>query len=143
MDIAFRMSDDSGYLFKAAAGFNNSAHETGPVTALTHSLATRPKLRTIRTLPPSIWNEALLRISANPALERVVLGDSRAERSSAERNRRVVGQPGDVFGHWTGYEVNPGVVGITTSLFFSEAKKHPRLCELIRAGTWVSFLNHS
>lgn len=52
---------------------DSSVHQPGPITQLTSALASRPKLKTFVTMLPSVWNEAVLRVSRNEALERVVL----------------------------------------------------------------------
>lgn len=45
----------------------------GPITQLTSALAGRPNLKTFATMLPSVWNEAVLRVSKCEALERIVL----------------------------------------------------------------------
>ncbi|KAF9465965.1 hypothetical protein BDZ94DRAFT_1213894, partial [Collybia nuda] len=45
----------------------------GPITALTTALARAPNLHTFTTHLPSVWNVAILAVSANPRLERIVL----------------------------------------------------------------------
>ncbi|KAI0916335.1 hypothetical protein AcV5_003301 [Taiwanofungus camphoratus] len=67
------------------------------------SLAIAPKLQVVRALLPAVWNNTLLEISANPALERI--------------------------------QLTPDTELIGAHLFLAEARKHPRLIELIRAGT--------
>ncbi|KAF9809030.1 hypothetical protein IEO21_07628 [Rhodonia placenta] len=67
------------------------------------SLAVAPRLRHVRALLPAVWNNTLLEISANPALERI--------------------------------QLTPDTELIGAHLFLSEARKHARLIELIRAGT--------
>ncbi|KAJ3808339.1 hypothetical protein EV368DRAFT_84803 [Lentinula lateritia] len=78
----------------------------GPIDLLTNALAKSPSLQTFATQVPSVWNEAILRVSQNPSLQKVVLGDPKT-----------------------------GV--LTTGLFMAESKKHPRLVELIKAGTLI------
>ncbi|KAJ3860593.1 hypothetical protein EV359DRAFT_85178 [Lentinula novae-zelandiae] len=76
----------------------------GPIDLLTNALAKSPSLHTFATQVPSVWNEAILRVSQNPSLQKIVLGDPKT-----------------------------GV--LITGLFMAESKKHPRLVELIKAGT--------
>ncbi|KAH9475855.1 hypothetical protein JR316_0011415 [Psilocybe cubensis] len=153
-NIAFRASDDSGTLLHGSVEAQSSrgAHiQHGPITALTQSLSTRPNLQTFCTLLPSVWNEVILRVSANPSLERIILGDGHSQniRSSPFTNSRSstptwsskdhyagpvsVGLPPS----WPHFEMaTSGVMG--TGLFMLQAKKHPRLTELIRAGTSIT-----
>jgi hypothetical protein len=49
----------------------------GPITALTTALARAPNLHTFTTHLPSVWNVAILAVSTNPRLERIVLVDGR------------------------------------------------------------------
>ena len=99
----------------------------GPISSLTHALTTRPKLRTFCTLLPSLWNESILRISSNPNLECIVLGDG----SSSARLREQTHVVRSNFEHDGSY----GIVG--SGLFLMQARKHARLSDLIRAGTYV------
>ncbi|TFK20061.1 hypothetical protein FA15DRAFT_600371 [Coprinopsis marcescibilis] len=78
--IAFRLSDDT-----AAAGSRraptssapssptNPMEQAGPIASFTQALSTRPCLHTLTTHLPSVWNEAILRMSRNDALQRIVL----------------------------------------------------------------------
>ena len=84
-------------------------------------LSSLRSLRTFATRLPSVWSENILRVSRNPALERIVLEDFAPPSPPP-------GHPEN--GHENVYDY--GIQG--TGLFFNEAKKHPRLCELIRAG---------
>ncbi|KAF4621587.1 hypothetical protein D9613_012611 [Agrocybe pediades] len=126
VDLAFRLSDDSGSMlnnfvpgFNAVATTSNPA-SPGSITALTQSLSTLPKLHTLSTVLPSMWNESILRVSANPALERIILGDRTCRDQGIFSNEQ---------------STNHSILG--TGLFFTEAKKHPRLSELIKAGTSI------
>ena len=122
-DIAFRLSDDAGH----------SLHG-GPITSLTRSLSTRPKLHTFCTLLPSLWNETILRVSANPALERIILGDGTLARGGEWSGKDFYAAPvSSCLPTGPYFETNQGIVG--TGLFFVQARKHARLSELIRAGT--------
>lgn len=66
--IAFRLSDDP--VSQAPPGPTQSDR---PIAALTQALSLSPCLRSVATHLPSVWNEAVLRMSQNPALERIVL----------------------------------------------------------------------
>ena len=103
----------------------------GPISSLTHALTTRPKLRTFCTLLPSLWNESILRISSNPNLECIVLGDGSSSTRLREQTHVV---RSNNFEHDGSY----GIVG--SGLFLMQARKHARLSDLIRAGTYVFFL---
>ncbi|KAF8877935.1 hypothetical protein CPB84DRAFT_1966255 [Gymnopilus junonius] len=137
-DLAFRLTDDSGML--------------GPITAITHSLRTRPKLHTFSTMLPSVWNETILHVSENPALERVILGDGHSTSGAGGHGLGYSGRGGT----WSGTDfyaapvsaslpagplfesVNHGQGSILgTGLFLTQARKHLRLSELIRAGTSI------
>ncbi|KAI0646304.1 hypothetical protein C8Q79DRAFT_926301 [Trametes meyenii] len=72
-------------------------------SALTQALAQAPRLHTLYTQLPAVWNTTLLDIAQNPALARIVLSPA-PEQAGAH-------------------------------LFLAEAKRHPRLVDLIRAGT--------
>ncbi|KAF8915692.1 hypothetical protein CPB85DRAFT_1292859 [Mucidula mucida] len=85
-NLAFRVSDDDG-----------------PVSSIAQALSFAPSLRSFSTEMPSLWNEAILRISHNPKLEKIVLG---------------------------GEDVGRG-----GGLYMVQARKHPRLAELIKIGT--------
>ncbi|OJT07066.1 hypothetical protein TRAPUB_2098 [Trametes pubescens] len=71
--------------------------------ALTQALAAAPRLHTLHTQLPAVWNTTLLDIAQNPSLVRIVLFPA-PEQAGAH-------------------------------LFLAEAKRHPRLVDLIRAGT--------
>ena len=137
-DIAFRLSDDSG-LGPLAANLHLPINPPrvnlpeGPITSLTHALITRPKLRTFCTLLPSLWNETILRVSSNPNLECIVLGDG-AYRPREHTHARTTSLTGKNFDGGVAYD--GGIVG--TGLFLMQAKNHARLSDLIRAGTYVS-----
>ncbi|KAJ3514510.1 hypothetical protein NLJ89_g2332 [Agrocybe chaxingu] len=159
-DLAFRLSDDSNtanMLVHAAQPLPPSHLQAGPMTALVQSLSTRPKLHTFCTLLPSVWNETILRVSKNPSLERIILGDGMGPGRDPVAHTRGTGSSGRDFyaAQVSGsihsstpsptaplFESNPtysgpgaGILG--TGLFFMQAKKHTRLSELIRAGTYV------
>ncbi|RXW17525.1 hypothetical protein EST38_g8337 [Candolleomyces aberdarensis] len=74
--IAFRMSDDPSPAAATGAGNQEPASRpapAGPITRLIEALSTRPKLKTFATMLPSVWNEVVLRVSKNEALEKIVL----------------------------------------------------------------------
>jgi hypothetical protein len=121
---------------------NGIEYLEGPAATLTRSLSTRPKLHTLSTHLPSVWNEAILRVSRNPALERIILDDGMGGRD-ASYSRGGPCSARDLYAGPVAAVMPPsptleGTHGIpSTGLFFLQAKKHPRLCELIRAGTYV------
>ncbi|KAI0371945.1 hypothetical protein BV20DRAFT_131733 [Pilatotrama ljubarskyi] len=71
-------------------------------SALTQALAAAPRLHTLYTQLPAVWNTTLLDIAQNPSLARIVLSPA-PEHAGAH-------------------------------LFLAEAKRHPRLVDLICAG---------
>ena len=117
---------------------------------LTRALATRPRLHTLATMLPNVWNEAMLRVSENPALERIVLADGVGAGPAQARGATWAGARAFYAAPVAAALPAPapaaaseGVYGGSiqcTGLFFAQAKKHQRLCELIRAGTYVSIL---
>jgi hypothetical protein len=107
-------------------------------TALAHAL-----IHTFTTQLPSVWNAAILNISANPRLERIILSDGSYESSFPEDPFYPCHLPSTkaFLPPWrtipfSAQNSNAGVVG--TGLFLMEARKHPRLSELIRAGMLVT-----
>ena|SRR5258708_3116207 len=118
--LAFRLSDDSGgtsalltILPTIPLPIHHRPRSTklpGPVTQLTQVLSSRPKLHTFSTHLPNVWNENILRVSQNPALQRIILVDPLSDSS-----KYIIG----------------------TGHFFAQARRHPRLSDLIRAGTYV------
>ncbi|KAF9044258.1 hypothetical protein BJ165DRAFT_188860 [Panaeolus papilionaceus] len=155
VNIGFRLSDD--------ITTNNSGSPSHiqqfdphlfPVKALSHSLSTVPKLKTFFTLLPSVWSETILRISTNPSLERIVLSDSsHIFSSNTSSSSYLFEQTRPQDRQWSGKDLYASPVGaciqptsslyepatgiLWTGLFFSQARKHPRLSELIRAGTCI------
>ena len=82
----------------------------------------RLRLHTFSTYLPSLWNAAILCVSHNPALQRIVLGDGR--------------EPMDPYTYLGGAgEAGSPAAIVGTGIFLMEARKHARLGELIRAGT--------
>ncbi|KAH9849369.1 hypothetical protein C2E23DRAFT_935616 [Lenzites betulinus] len=71
-------------------------------SALVQALAAAPRLHTLHTQLPAVWNTTLLDIAQNPSLARIALTPA-AEHAGAH-------------------------------LFLAEARRHPRLVALIRAG---------
>ncbi|KAI9063642.1 hypothetical protein FKP32DRAFT_1611763 [Trametes sanguinea] len=96
-------------LSKAISGWRkletvNVAFRLSPspaASALTRALAAAPRLHTLYTQLPAVWNTTLLDIAQNASLTRIVL-DPAPEHAGAH-------------------------------LFLAEAKRHPRLVDLIRA----------
>ncbi|PFH48822.1 hypothetical protein AMATHDRAFT_5459 [Amanita thiersii Skay4041] len=139
-NIAFRLSDDSPParlpLLDTAAVHtplnttpssptSPSALLGGPITRLTHALSTCPRLHSFATHLPNLWNEAVLRVSTNKHLDRIVLTDGRMDISVIPEITGGLFLAAD--------HPQAGIVG--TGLFLMEARKHTRLSELIRAGT--------
>ncbi|KAI0635164.1 hypothetical protein C8Q77DRAFT_686246 [Trametes polyzona] len=112
---AYLTQPNATYVFeqlaKAIGGWHkletvNVAFRLSPspaAAALTEALAAAPRLHTLYTQLPAVWNTTLLDIAQNPALARIVLSPA-PEHAGAH-------------------------------LFLAEAKRHPRLVDLIRAGT--------
>jgi len=197
VDLAFRLSDDSGSphallplallhplhspITPGSSTLRPPTVKAGPLTQLTHALSTLPNLHTFVTHLPNVWNENVLRVSQNPALERIVLVDSSrpffrgasfygplSNPGSSSRAPMATYSvkdlyPGPVSAYMSDFSSgigstsqhahgfgnayndlnalyapgygNPSGFGIQeTGHFFSQAKNHPRLCELIRAG---------
>lgn len=140
--MPFRLSDDS------STGINPALSSSippvlrvhhAPITALTLALSTRPKLHTFSTLLPSVWNEAILRVSNNPALERIILGDGSVGVREQTYGRGVTWSSKDFYAAPVGASMPSAPVFegsiAGTGLFLMQARKHTRLSELIRFGT--------
>jgi hypothetical protein len=161
-NIAFKLSDDSSATSLLASvrstpsstpsvASNESPVETpelapgaGPTAQLVHSLAYHaPSLRTFATQLPAVWNNAILTVSRNPNVEKVVLTSGAASVNAPSYPAYACQPPtsGSVTfphkAHLHAPVVQPAhVSGIPSSgLFMMEAKRHPRLTELIKAGT--------
>ncbi|KIM43774.1 hypothetical protein M413DRAFT_388504 [Hebeloma cylindrosporum] len=149
-DIPFRLSDDSSTGANPALSSSTPpvlrVHQA-PITALTLALSTRPRLHTFSTLLPSVWNEAILRVSNNPALERIILGDGTGTGGGGGQSHYHHGKGATM---WSGKDFYAAPVGASmpaapvfegsiagTGLFLMQARKHTRLSELIRAGTSI------
>ena len=102
-----------------------SAKLPGPVTQLTQVLSSRPKLHTFSTHLPNVWNENILRVSQNPALERIILIDGSGDAKDGTA--------------YDGSGYGSGIAG--TGHFFAQARRHSRLSELVRAGTCAFFFS--
>ncbi|KAF5360255.1 hypothetical protein D9758_009177 [Tetrapyrgos nigripes] len=108
----------------AALPSPTSPTSPGPITFLSQGLSTLPNLRTFSTQLPTVWNEVLLTVSKNDKLEKIVLGSASAPVAPGSRRMS------------SGSAMPPRVGGVMLSgLYMSEAKKHPRLVDLIKAGT--------
>ncbi|KAJ7489269.1 hypothetical protein FB451DRAFT_685854 [Mycena latifolia] len=110
------------------------------------ALAEAPCLHTLRTPLPALWAPALLSVSANPALQRVCLGEEPAaapspsypppsSSCSPQRPPRAATYP-TRFPSSSAQKASARPV-LGTGLFLAEARKHSRLADLIRAGTSV------
>ncbi|KAF9527165.1 hypothetical protein CPB83DRAFT_423335 [Crepidotus variabilis] len=117
---------------------------TTPNALLIHSLRSRPRLRTFCTRLPNIWNECILRVSENPNLERIVLADPMNQPNFHAKDLYAapvgacypdaISSSNISQGHGHGQVfLGPG----PSSLFMMQARKYPKLCELIRAGTFI------
>ncbi|KAF6760560.1 hypothetical protein DFP72DRAFT_804891 [Ephemerocybe angulata] len=184
--IAFRISDDpqgaSTPTTQGSTPPKPELQQPGPITQLTSALASRPHLKSFATMLPSVWNEAVLRVSKNEALERVVLlgvngmpvtayppqppvsnGNGNAGRrprlavvlppNPVERvyaasargvdgyhpsnNPHAIPEGGVPSAAVAGGYGGGGYVPMGTGLFMNQARKHERLCELIRCGAGV------
>jgi hypothetical protein len=135
-NIAFRLSDDSPmspleqYIPQGVApttpAFPILHALQSPNTALALSLSMAPNLHTLHTQLPSIWNPLFLLIADNARLERVVFGGT-VPGSNGYLHSRTGSESGDRV------EEREGV--LETGLFMTEARKWPRLRDIIRAGT--------
>ncbi len=120
VNLAFILSDDPGSTM-VPPGFPLPAPPTAaasPLSHLTHVLSTLPNLRTFATRLPDAWNENILCVSRNPVLERIAIEDFSSSTGHGYEHAYRYGMHGR--GH-----------------FLNEAKKHPRLHALIRAGTTI------
>ncbi|KAF8347568.1 hypothetical protein F5887DRAFT_956388 [Amanita rubescens] len=107
---------------------DDSPVRLGPIARITHALSTRPKLHSFAAHLPSTWSNAILRVSTNKQLERIVLSDGRTDISIIpEIAGAAFSAPA------TEHHQQHGVLG--SGLFMMEARKHAKLIELIRAGT--------
>ncbi|KAK2459970.1 hypothetical protein APHAL10511_007976 [Amanita phalloides] len=134
-NFAFKFADDAPRSRDSTPDIT-PARLGGPIARLTRALSTRPKLHTFAAYLPSIWSDAILRVSTNKRLERIVLSDGRSDVCIIPEVAGVAcsSPAGEQ------YQQN-GVLG--TGLFFMEAKKHAKLIELIRAGTYVDLSSTS
>jgi hypothetical protein len=118
-NFAFKFADDS-------SDSQPPSPKGGPIVRLTHALSARPRLHTFAAHVPATWSEAILRVSTNKRLERIVLTDGRVDVS-------IIPEITGVMPPAPAAEQQAGVLG--TGLFFTEARKHAKLIELIKAGT--------
>jgi hypothetical protein len=120
------------YQSTAHIAFRLAICPTGSALHLADSLACAPSLRTLLTQLPAVWNPVLLCISMNPMLERIVLNPGACDPGSG--NYDYTSWQSEL-GGGRGADASTVVVG--TGLFLMEARKYPRLSELIRAGTSI------
>ncbi|EAU86769.2 hypothetical protein CC1G_06530 [Coprinopsis cinerea okayama7 len=168
--VAFRLSDDPVPPGSRRTPGAPPSHPHGPIALFTEALSRCPSLHTFTTHLPSVWNEAILRVSVNEGLDRIVLlgtggkpvtiGDDNLSQQHAvpplprtpplapstaslpahpvERVYAASARPCDGFA--IGVTRFPTVLPPRsfptrgTGLFITEARKHERLCSLIRAG---------
>ncbi|KAG6895781.1 hypothetical protein C0992_012639 [Termitomyces sp. T32_za158] len=129
-NIAFKLSDDTPTsptlpsasfnpfslalpAAPAAPPANGNSSGSGPISALAAALAAAPALHTFSTHLPSVWNAAIAAVGSNPALQRISLYPS---SSHPHAHAHATAIPG-------------------TGLFLMQARRHPRLADLIAAGT--------
>ena len=136
----------------ALASADADADNSGAPLTLPAALARSPRLRTLRASLPAVWNPALLRMSKNPVLERIVLTVPRTRtRASPAHPMHVADASADIaeerVSEWDtdDEDAREEVLGWGSGpqLWMMEAKKHARLMELIKAGRWVSALGPS
>jgi len=105
VNIAFRFSPIT------APGTSANSSTVSSTSAFTAALASAPNLRTVHAELPTLWNTALLEVSANPSVKAIHLTTPTPSQSAC--------------------------LTTTSSLYLSEARKHSRLMELIKAGTTI------
>ncbi|KAI3614224.1 hypothetical protein WG66_000216 [Moniliophthora roreri] len=110
VNIGFKLSSDDS---PASSPVTLTTPAQSPVSSLTHALSNAPHLHTFATVLPSVWNDAVLIVSENPRLEKIVL-------SPSQTGSGRVGAKGGV---------------MSTGLWMNEASKRTRLIELVRCGT--------
>lgn len=88
------------------------------------ALSVAPRLRLVRSQVPAVWNDLLLFVSCNSSLQKIALYDYPGyaiPKKSPLANFAMASCPDDaIFG---------------TGMYITEARKHARLFELIKAGT--------
>ncbi|KAH8823160.1 hypothetical protein DL96DRAFT_1559076 [Flagelloscypha sp. PMI_526] len=92
---------------------------------LPSAIASRPKLRSLTTCTPSLWNNAFPQISANPSIQSIQLLSSSSPRGSVDLSR-------------SGATASGTNVLLSTGLFMTKMKHHPRLKDLVMKGTVVA-----
>jgi hypothetical protein len=119
------------------------------LATLTAALAAAPALHTLRTPLPAMWAHAYAEVAANPALERVCLGDATSpaapslvecgnvECAAAPAPMRAPIERRATFTSFSGPAYQPRPI-LPTALFLRAARPHARLSELIRAGTHLA-----
>ena len=136
-NFAFKFADDTPFKRPTPPGTpsDDSPLRLGPIARLTHALSTRPKLHSFAAHLPSTWSNAILRVGTNKRLERIVLSDGRSDICIIpEITGAMFSAP------TTEHHHQHGVLG--SGLFMMEARKHVKLIELIRAGTYVDHFLH-
>lgn len=121
--LSWNKLETANFAFK----FADDSRQGGPIVQLTHALSNSPRLHSFAAHVPATWSEAILRVSTNRRMERIVLTDGRVDVSVIPEFMGGC-PPLSAPEHQQG-----GVLG--TGLFFMEARKHSRLSELIKAGT--------
>lgn len=91
---------------------------------LAHALSVAPRLRTVRSQLPAVWNNILLSVSSNMSLQKISL-------YSASGHATQIKCPSSLCADTN--ETDIAILG--TAIYIMEARKHARLLELIKAGT--------
>ncbi|KAG6853277.1 hypothetical protein C0991_005548 [Blastosporella zonata] len=145
VDVTFKLSDDTPTSPIAGPSFVPFAVPSvtsapiitsGPITALANALASSSSLHTFSTQLPSVWNTAIATIASNPRLERIVLAPACSVPSYSSplaSYPKYSNWDSDIGQGYSNSIVTPALPG--TGLFLMEARRHPRLAELIGAGT--------
>ncbi|CAL1710910.1 unnamed protein product [Somion occarium] len=106
-----------------------------PTAQLTSALTHAPNLKVFKTELPAVWNTALLEISSNTSLRRIHICNPplSLQHQPQHRSQSHVMCPYPSPSH-----VQFSTLPSFSSLYMREARKHPRLMELIRAGMEVA-----
>ncbi|KAL4063797.1 hypothetical protein V8B97DRAFT_1864612 [Scleroderma yunnanense] len=91
---------------------------------LAEALSMAPRLRSIRSQVPAVWNNLLFLASSNPALEKITLYEYPGyaiPRGPSLAKHVMMCNPDDAI--------------LGTGMYITDARKHARLFELIKAGT--------
>ncbi|KAH8103384.1 hypothetical protein BXZ70DRAFT_1005807 [Cristinia sonorae] len=117
VEIAFRYSSAQSLepLNVRSAPELGEMSDVEPVISLSAALGKSPRLRSVTTMMPAVWNDALLEISVNQSLQKIHLVTAPSSPGSPAPLQLI----------------------LPSALWFKEASNHPRLVELINAGSQV------